>query len=343
RAGEEWADVALAQAGLLLLQELRCEDALAALEEAGPATFQPAQLLPLFPATARRWAPERLPAGRSYWGLHGGGLQSLERLCEDFLELRNSTASSPRPSPPGSIRGGAPPSPPPTANASAATAALLAAASNDNIRHHHHHHSRHNLHHHHPHTPAPDQQQQQLAADGGGGGMGGEVGVLVTDAKRHIVSYLLRTRGSPGVTSLDAVDCLIAQLLLDTGQTAALEAFLASAAGAGAGGAGAGSGTGPGTGVAAAAAGGGVPPTATAAPVTGPLGAVSRLLSPPPQQPAATAAAAAAAAPGAGNTTSSAPGTPPPPPPAQCSPRDPALVASLEAAGRWHALAVLRA
>eukprot|EP00198_Chlamydomonas_reinhardtii_P002350 XP_001691686.1 hypothetical protein CHLREDRAFT_145137 [Chlamydomonas reinhardtii] len=53
RAGEDWADGALAQAGLLMMQELRCEDALSALEEVGPAAFQPAQLMPLFPQESR--------------------------------------------------------------------------------------------------------------------------------------------------------------------------------------------------------------------------------------------------------------------------------------------------
>lgn len=93
-----WTDAALAQAGLLLLLDCDFERAFGVLERCPPAAFQPAQLLELFPAHARRWAGGGGGGGgplprRSYWGLHGAGpLPPLGRIVEDWLELQAATA-----------------------------------------------------------------------------------------------------------------------------------------------------------------------------------------------------------------------------------------------------------
>ncbi|EFJ47553.1 hypothetical protein VOLCADRAFT_91994 [Volvox carteri f. nagariensis] len=258
QAREGWADTALAQAGLLLLQ----------VSPKGGSSF-------FGISRWRRSYVARTPFAlwrRSYWGLHGS-LQSgwgwwgvggsgggrwywvsdlrgagLDRICDDFLELRNSTTSSPRPSP----------SPPASLRSSAGAGAATAAAS------------------------------QLLLPRGEGGG---EVAALAADAKRHIVSYLLRNRGRPGVVCLEGIDTLLVHLLVDAGETAVLEAFLEARSGGG--------GEGGGVEGEAGVTGGGLGAAAVMAAARGPQACVS--------------------------------------------PRDTALVAALEGAGRFHALAVLRA
>jgi hypothetical protein len=86
-----WTDVALAQAGLLLLLDCDFDRAFAALDRCTPSAFQPAQLFDLFPEHTARWAGAA--PRRSYWGLHGHrGLPTLRRLVEDWAELRAATA-----------------------------------------------------------------------------------------------------------------------------------------------------------------------------------------------------------------------------------------------------------
>ena len=85
-----WAGPALAQAGLLLLHDMRAAEAVEALAACPLEAWQPAQLLPLFPEVAVRWLPEAPPA-QPYWGLHGPGpLQSerIERMISARHELR---------------------------------------------------------------------------------------------------------------------------------------------------------------------------------------------------------------------------------------------------------------
>jgi hypothetical protein len=85
-----WTDVALAQAGLLLLLDCDFDRAFAALDRATPSAFQPAQLFPLFPEHAGRWAAAA--PRRAYWGLHGHrGLPPLRAVVDDWLELRAAT------------------------------------------------------------------------------------------------------------------------------------------------------------------------------------------------------------------------------------------------------------
>jgi len=85
-----WTEVALAQAGLLLLFDCDFDRAFAAFDRCAPGAFQPAQLLELFPQHTARWAGA-LPR-RAYWGLHGHGpLPSLQQLVEDWVELREAT------------------------------------------------------------------------------------------------------------------------------------------------------------------------------------------------------------------------------------------------------------
>ncbi|GIL45060.1 hypothetical protein Vafri_2012 [Volvox africanus] len=365
RAGEAWADTALAQAGLLMLQELRCEDALAALEEVGVAEFQPAQLLPLFPRICRRWLPA-LPH-RSYWGLHGS-LQSLDRICDDFLELRNSTSSSPRPSPspPASLRSGTGTIGVVAADTAAAAARLLmmpSATSETSLhghrssklnqqQHHVHHHHRnhllpHHFHHHHQQQHSRGSSTVAVIGDGGlspvvsmAGVGGGEVAALAADAKRHIISYLLRTRGRQGVVCLEGIDVLLVHLLVDVCETATLEVFLDnrndgeySVDG----------------GTASASIGGGG--------IDGGGGVDADRLSSAMSLPilaSGSSAGEAAIGSNAGRAGDSRDGNGisipcslialgATGPPACVSPRDAALVAALEGAGRWHALAILRA
>ncbi|GLI64853.1 hypothetical protein VaNZ11_008236, partial [Volvox africanus] len=364
RAGEAWADTALAQAGLLMLQELRCEDALAALEDVGVVEFQPAQLLPLFPRICRRWLPA-LPH-RSYWGLHGS-LQSLDRICDDFLELRNSTSSSPRPSPspPASLRSGTGAVGMAAAATAAAAAQLLgmpSAASETSLhghqssnlnhqQHHvHHHHRNHLLPHHQQHRHHHQSHKSSTASVIGDGGLspvvsmagvgGGEVAALAADAKRHIISYLLRTRGRPEVVCLEGIDVLLVHLLVDECETATLEAFLDNRNG--------GECSVDERKASASIGGGG---TQGGGEVD-----VDRLSSATSVPILASASPAGEAAIGsnAGRASDSRLGTgvsipcslmalAMTGPPTCVSPRDAALVAALESAGRWHALAILRA
>lgn len=91
-----WTETALAQAALLLLLDCDFGRAFAALDRCGPATFQPAQLLPLFPHLCDAAWLQQAPK-RSYWGLHGHrGLQSLEQIVSDHVELRDATAPRPQ-------------------------------------------------------------------------------------------------------------------------------------------------------------------------------------------------------------------------------------------------------
>ena len=72
----QWAGLALAQAGLLLLNSMRITEAIDALENCPLTAWQPAQLLPMFPESMVRWLGEA-PPPKAYWGLHGPGpLQS---------------------------------------------------------------------------------------------------------------------------------------------------------------------------------------------------------------------------------------------------------------------------
>ncbi|KAG2489069.1 hypothetical protein HYH03_012505 [Edaphochlamys debaryana] len=276
-AGAAWADTALAQAGLLLLQELRFPEGLAALEEAGPAAFQPCQLCPLLPGPMGRWL-QGVPR-RGYWGLGGQGLASLDRLIADHLELRAATQARTGPGPAGAPAG-------PTAEA------------------------------------------------------------LAAEAVAALADYLLRSRLKPGILLPEAVDALTAHLLLRGGPGAVgrLEAFLGQEAPPGSGsGSASGSGSGPdgeGEGEPAEAAGRGEAdgwqvvgagrgPTSAPATAAGGAGAGvgpgSALSS-----PRAVAVAAASGGPGAAGGA------------ARVSARDPELVAALQGASRWHALALLR-
>ncbi len=72
KAGDPWAGMALAQAGLQLLHAMRVSEAFAALEQCPLDAWQPAQILPLFPTITARWLHEA-PQPKTYWGLHGSG------------------------------------------------------------------------------------------------------------------------------------------------------------------------------------------------------------------------------------------------------------------------------
>ncbi|GMH35213.1 hypothetical protein BSKO_03081 [Bryopsis sp. KO-2023] len=66
--GAPWVQVCFAQAGLLLIQELRWQLGVEALEKCNVDVFQPWELFPLFPEWTAKFMPERSP--KEYWGLH---------------------------------------------------------------------------------------------------------------------------------------------------------------------------------------------------------------------------------------------------------------------------------
>lgn len=55
QATVDWTQTALAQAGLLMLQDCMFEEAFAVLARCGSATFQPSSLLQLFPKHSQRY------------------------------------------------------------------------------------------------------------------------------------------------------------------------------------------------------------------------------------------------------------------------------------------------
>ncbi|GAX74850.1 hypothetical protein CEUSTIGMA_g2296.t1 [Chlamydomonas eustigma] len=93
-AAYPWAGPALAQAGLLLLYEMRTAEAMEVFEACPVSAWQPAQLLPLYPEVATRWL-EGLPSPMAYWGLHGPAtLLSLQQICGRYMEERFKTGVS---------------------------------------------------------------------------------------------------------------------------------------------------------------------------------------------------------------------------------------------------------
>lgn len=65
--------------------ECRFEEAASCLDSCSPATFQPTQLFPLFPAYTSAWASEvPLQQQQQYWGLHAS-LASLDALIDRHL------------------------------------------------------------------------------------------------------------------------------------------------------------------------------------------------------------------------------------------------------------------
>ncbi|MEW5300203.1 MAG: hypothetical protein WDW36_003149 [Sanguina aurantia] len=211
-SGESWAGTALAQTGLLQLQDLRIPAALETLLRCSRLVFQPCQLLPLFPEAAAKWlhSVPRPP----YWSLHQP-LQGLQLMAENALEQSQpdtyasdasrhsiSAPSSPFHNSPCGSRGGPPASP----------------GSK---------------------SPAPHGLSHQLRqTHDSGNGVEDSVYEVVRDAQRRIVDYLLQARntrgpsspGSPALPALacrDGMDTLIALLLCELGGAARLEAFVA--------------------------------------------------------------------------------------------------------------------
>lgn len=86
--GAPWAETAFAQTALMLLHELRFEDAMRILPQCSLSLFQPMELFPLFPSITAPWA-DQLPR-KGYWGMHRP-LQPLDALLAGEAQPQTRT------------------------------------------------------------------------------------------------------------------------------------------------------------------------------------------------------------------------------------------------------------
>ncbi|KAL6755426.1 hypothetical protein V8C86DRAFT_3027393, partial [Haematococcus lacustris] len=183
-----WVPPLVAQAGLLLLQDVRFADGLALLAALPPGVFPPHLLLPLFPSELQ--ALGGMPPGPGLQWRGGQGatgqrldvqdrnlLPSLDQLVADRLELLEATA------------------PPAAATFPSAAAPTVNQEAGQKLG-----------------SQQPSQAMHQQ---------------IVCEAKLQVAAYLLQVRQQPGMQHQELLDGLCLQLLLATGQVGVLEGFVA--------------------------------------------------------------------------------------------------------------------
>ncbi|PRW44437.1 transforming growth factor-beta receptor-associated 1 isoform X1 [Chlorella sorokiniana] len=236
RQGAPWAQIAAAQAALLLLHECRFEEAVGCLERCSTVTFQPAQLFPLFPSYTAPWA-QQVPTHQRYWGLHAP-LPSLEALISRKLEGYHSQQPangssgpvSPAGLPPGSSRSSLFALDSSSAGADSPPTAWPSAGGGKQQQQHHQH---------------PQQGEVQQAEGQNGGlqppaagrqlGEAQRAGRPVPDERQRLqrrawealAQYLFRVRMLEGVACLPGIDTLLLLLLADLGDARQVAAFAA--------------------------------------------------------------------------------------------------------------------